>query len=485
MKSVAAAAALLLAACAPPPDGACLETAPLLAGALDESRVYAFATDVGARVVGRPGAAPAGADVRVGAETTRADDLGAFEFSFDTSTTVNIETAGQTAEVRVRAQAEGCVAGAPSPTGTLPNDVALARCGGADLVLVPTTADGAVQRFDEDAAPLDGIALPLDDDGRGPEPFHVATGGARAVVSLFGQHRAALVDPCGGALLHVAAPPETTFAVAPPVELASPIDVDGDGEPERSITAMRPRHPQGVAVVGERALVAFTGLLEVSPTARFGPAVVVAYDIVGDQLTQSAELALPCENPQALALDGDDLVWASCSGVLDRVDGRFQATSDGALVALTLDPLAVERVVPLGRFAPGTPAFTESSIVVGSLVRAEVLVLPLAATDREDGVTLSLGGDETESIFEVLALPGDLALASVFGRDHLRVVDARAAALDPAPFSAPIRLADDGPARGTAALAGGLRPDGRLRAFALLGLSAEIVPLDLQQWAGP
>jgi hypothetical protein len=284
-----------------------------------------------------------------------------------------------------------------------------------------------------------------------------------------------------------AGPGETLVVdVEPPVELSTPLDADGDGAAETRVTRMLPRHPEGVAWAAGRLLASFTGLLEVGPPARYGPPVVMAWTLDGETLRPAGHTILPFDNPQSIAMDDEGRPWVSCSGVLERADGTFSASSDGAL--LRLDPVSLEvlQAIPLGDFAPGTPAIADGRITVGSLVSGRIAVLPTDASSLDDGTVLDLERPGTETLFDAAPIGGGLVAVTDFAADSLHVVDSVAAELHPWPFEAPIRLGPPSEVfRGAQAIATRRADNGAPEGAALLGLSAELLPLRWQKVLGP
>lgn len=506
-------AALLLAgavgsACVEQANPVCLVPRALPDGPFATERIAAALADEGVRVRGFTGAAPPSSKIVISLNSktieVESDALGRFEGVLVTKGASSDEAlltiAGDSTSVRVRPVSgmEGCVARPPLVTGTTPNDLAVALCGGIPVAFTPNSADGALAPTPllptNAGAP---VLFPADDEGRGANPYHVTldTSGARAAVSLFGQDAVTLVDPCQGRVLDVAEPSASdggplVIDVTPAMDVEVPLDADGDGESETHIERMRLRAPQGVAFAGDRLLVSYTNVLQLGEHPRYGPGVVVAFDVMGDELHPAGHVVLPFDNPQGLTLDEQGRPWVSCSGPLGPGQTAFEALSDGGLVRLAPDTLELERVIPFGRFAPGTPAFDGDFLVVGSLVQPQVAVLPVAAGSVEQGQILPLpGGLRTESAFEAAALGGGLFLVTDFSSDVVHVIDALASEVDPWPFEGGIGVGPGGLAfRGAQAVTrvpgftfGEDAPD----AVALLGLSSEIVPLQIWQVLGP
>jgi len=404
-------------------------------------------------------------------------------------------------EVPLRADDAGACIVAPDrfDAGTVPNDLVLVRCDGRLRAVVAASGDGALQLIDTASGDTQTVAFPVDATNRGANPWHVAARSPLAgesplvAASLYGQHRVALVDACSGTLIATAAAADSAgddviVDVIPAAALSTPLDADGDGATETTVGRMRLRHPQGIALAGDVLLATYSNLLEAGPPARFGPGVLFRWRLQGDRLSPLGATILPFQNPQSISLDVAGRPWISASGVLELRDGRFTAITDGGLLRVNAESGAIEQTVALDNFAPGTPAFTADHAVVGSLTSAVLRVVTLSG-DTPDA-ELKLGGAGVESIFEVASIAGGLTVAAVFGTDQLHVIDPRGPTLHPWPFTAPIALGTADLARGAQAIAiapprSDTSADPEADAFALLGLSSELVPLRFWQGVGP
>lgn len=367
-----------------------------------------------------------------------------------------------------------CLLGAPRPTGTTPNDVVLVRCGDVRTALVPASADGR----------LDAIGVDIDTDtggvflGVGTQPWAVAavSGTAvQAVVTLFGSHEVALLDPCAGIVL-ARVVDEELLPLSAPAVLREAIDADGDGVASRTVDAMLPRAPEAVVVVGRRAFVSYTNVLELSdrPGARptLGPGTIGVFDIGDSSLQQIARVVLPCDNPQGLAVDEEGArVVASCSGVLGiGDDGRVRQLSPGGIAVVDVETLTLLWAMELEGAAFGTPHVVNDDIVVGDLLAPRVRTFTMLAPSQRVFERSLVTTDVTDSVFSITARHGTL-LAPVFAHD-LIVAD---------PFAPEPRTLV---ARHTATLPRGLMKiahddDG---AVLLFSLAAEIVPFDVDAW---
>lgn len=346
------------------------------------------------------------------------------------------------------------------PTGTTPNDVAISTCDGRRVALVPASGDARLDVFDLAHGDLVASTFfpPLDGEGgaRFASPWSVAVtpDGARAAVTLFGQDLVAWVDPCRG-------------------EVLSTAGVDG------AIT------PQPVVLLEGRVIVAFTNIRAFSIDGEppvLDDGVVAAFHVGDDALVlDTAVTTTGLKNPQGLAAGAGDVV-VSLSGALARgPDGGQAAVTPGALLHLDGGTLATKSVIRAGTHAPGTPALLGTQIVVGSLVDPEVFAAPLADGDLDDvppSAHLALDGPDVEALFEVIRWSADTALVTQFSADALRAVRVDAQGLT---LVDTIRVGPGGDAfRGLLAVDARPELDGDLQAAGLLGLSAELVPLDLR-----
>lgn len=503
--------------CGPEPDPAplCLDGRVAVddAGPIAPDAIAVAWTGPGAlRVRGFSGAAPAGALVMVADQSATAGPDGRFDISATIASDavevdVGFEVAGQPLRslpfrVRTPADAAACAVGAPAPTGTLPNDVALARCGDARLAVVAATFDAALDAVSLDGTPAPaGAYFPPEPDRGGAEPFGVSAhpSGDRAAVTLRGHHEVAWVDPCRAQVL-ARARPENAFGeimrvvLDEPITLRDPRDVDGDGFADEVVERMQLMAPQAVLVGEDRLYVAYTNLLEpaldTDPPAPMllGPAVAVVFSFENDELrTRAVRVYDGYLNPQALSFGPDGTVWLSLSGAFGIEDGRLVSASSGALLQLSAADLTLLRTIDVGDFAPATPAVVGDTVVVGSLLSAEALVLGPTAATLDDGERVVVHATErVQTVFEVVSLGAGLAGLLHFEGDRLRVLDVASRELDPWPFVSAdgvgLRLAPASVAfRGPQAVA----LDEHLAGAVLLGLSAEVVPLALWQVLGP
>lgn len=352
------------------------------------------------------------------------------------------------------------------PAGSMPNDVALSRCDDRAVALVADSGEARLHAIHLDDGSVRASTVfgtltgPSGDRFASPWAVAVTPDGARAAVTLFGQDRVAWVEPCAGTVLHVVA-------------------VDG------AVT------PQPVAVTPEGVVAAFTNVRRFSHDGEppeLDPGLVVLFNTEGDRLVRAAHATLPCRNPQGLAVALPELV-VSCSGPLARgPDGGQAAMDDGAIVRLDATTLHVKHVHPAGRLAPGTPVVTERGLVAGSLVDPRLMAVPSDGMSRDAPLVAGplMAGTAVDALFEAVRWDDDTTLVTRFSADAILVLSDTAA--EPTTVPDVVHTIKVGP--GGVAFRGLLALDvrrelalepGAVDAVALLGLSAEVVPLALHE----
>jgi hypothetical protein len=340
-------------------------------------------------------------------------------------------------------------------TGTSPNDVALTTCAGQRTALVAASADARVDVMGLfDPAAVRAVFL-----GEGTNPWSVAPSSrGRAVVTLFHAGEVALIDACAGDLLHRAA--ADVVLPVPPLTLATPVDADGDGEEETTVTHLRPRTPQGVVVHEDVAFVTYTNVLAYAVDdlpMQTGPGVVARFLIDDERLVFDRAVVLACENPQGIAVGDDDDVLISCSGRFDVYDGAHRRISPGALVRVNRETLAEQAFASLAA-SPGTPTVWRGDIVVGDVLDGRVLRFGRGLTLQEQ--TRAAPG--VESVFNIAIDAFGRPLAARFGSGEVLV--------DPFGDAGIVSLQPPGPTRGLIDVVA----DGD-ELFGLFSLSGELV----------
>ena len=380
--------------------------------------------------------------------------------------------------------------------GAVPNDLIVAGAPEASHGVVVRSGDNAVSVVDLatglTGAPL-GVRLPAVDGPHGPRPaapWFVAAldpDGLRVAVTAAGQDRVYVVDLGRGEVERVlSAPPSVTLAA--PFTLPRPVDVDGDGAEEATVTTFAPKTPQPVAVIDGRLLVAYATVLEADRGGASQqvllPAVVVSFDL-SDLDAAPAVQVLDVLNPQELRGDGAGGALLTCSGTF-RIQG-VEAVTPGAVLRLDPRTLEVQDIRRFDALLPTTAIAAAGRLWVGSLARGKVVHFTFGDPEAAE---LALNDLPVDSVFRLIALPGGLIGAPSFNTDRLHVIDPRAAALDPAPFFGPLAVGAGGeifdglqvvarrPGRAGVDFVG---PD----LFVLSGISAQVTPVELRRVLGP
>ncbi len=349
----------------------------------------------------------------------------------------------------------------PIATGTTPNDVVLGSCEGESVALVTASGDARLDVLVLDGSDDAPRAVFLD-EGSQPWMVDVDLDGARAVVSLFGTNEVALVSPCEERVL-ARAQADVVFDVDPPLTLRDAADADGDGQSEISVTRMRPRSPQAVAVVDDAVFVTFTNIFAFASgddPMLTGPGSLARFVIDGDELRFVDVLTLPCENPGGIASNGVDVV-VTCSGRFIVSGAGHQRQSPGGVVVVDVAGSSIRGSISLPDFSPGTPAFVGTDVVVGNLLGGELRRYGPELV-QVDSVVL---GSDNESIFSVVPLGDDVAATLFLGGGLV---------LSPFGTRVDVPVAAAGPARGLIDVV--IDDDA---ALGLLTLSAQLVRVEL------
>lgn len=390
--------------------------------------------------------------------------------------------------VRDARAALGTLARPPDPgsAGSTPNDLVPLPDGRAVLV---RSGDDAivVYALDQGLASGRGIRLPEGDPKATPW-FAVPIDARTVAVTAQGRHVVYLVDVDAGAVV------DTLVAPAPlpldrPFTLARPYDVDGDGTAEATITRAPARAPQGVAVSGDRLVVAFTGFVSAAVGGQpsvFVPGVLASWSLA-DLAAPPVVALTPMLDPQEVHALEDGTVLVIASGPVEIGPGGGAITSSGAVSRHDATTLAALATWPLGDFGPTTARIAGDLLWVASLRRAEVRALPLTGGDAV--ATLTLNSDVYDSVFRWVDLPCGLLGAPSYDTDRIHVIDPRTRRLDPAPFLGPIVV---GPGRplfdGLQAVA---RRPGRAGVdfvgpdLFVLGSNSRVTPVELRRILGP
>jgi len=365
------------------------------------------------------------------------------------------------------------------PTGTTPNSVALRTCDGVRTAVVAVSGGARVDAIaldtaldtdldDADASAADQNAADQNAAGvafePGASPWTIVPFRDGALVTLFGSHEVAFVDPCTGEV-HSRAGADDDVDVEPAVFPRSPIDADLDGALDPRVVRMRPRHPEGLAVDDDgHVWVSFTNIIDVALPGdgemQAGPGVLARFVVDDDGVISFVEQRiLPCQNPQGVAVSGDRVV-VSCSGRFRySSDGaRFERASEGGLVVFATADFAV---VASATFALsfGTPVFAGEDIIVGSVLGGSIFRLDPGLAIIDDR---AIGGRD-ESLFKVVLVDEEAAVTRFVNGDLV---------LDPFGIGLVVPFTD--PRQPPRGLVDVVIDDGAREAIGVLSLSGEV-----------
>lgn len=474
---------------------------PVLEGVALE-RIRVWRTPDGARVRGFDGALAPGVEIRVSAgaegpgQRVVADEHGRFESALAPTDTVVVRVTGEDAvEFRVRdpeAARRDAILGVVGGVGNVPNDLVITT----RLGVVARSGDNAVSRFDLAEGLGDGMRIPDRPPASGQRPVRSSPWfvepldpeANRVLVSDTGQHAVHVLNLAAQTVERTLRPPE--LVLDEPFPLARPLDVNDDGQADSALDTVRPTYPQAVRMHDGRIWAAFAGFLAPRVSAAeppvFQPGVLVAWSLDNPGRPPST-LILDTLNPQWIEVLSQDKLLVVCSGVIDPIGTRVDSLSPGALIEVDVgaEPQVI-RTVPLGARGPGSVVAVAGGWWVSSLVRGEIM-----RVDPETGAvtdTLTLTTRAVDSVFRLVDLGGGLIGAPSFNTDQLFVVDGRVGAAGA--LGGPLSVGAGG------AVFDGLqvvaRRPGRRGVdfvgpdlFALFGLSAEIVAIDLLAIMGP
>lgn len=345
-------------------------------------------------------------------------------------------------------------------TGSAPNAIALTTCDGGQRALVPASQGASLNVFDTTSGTRSDVDL-----GAGSTPWAVAVlpEAERAVVTLFGAHGVALVDPCGGSVVDAVTASDVVVSVDDVVLRHS---IEGIGAIGATISEMPLRSPEAVAVDDQgRVWVTFVNLLEVAEPAgpmELGNGVVARFVVDGDQLVLDDHRETFCLNPQGIAVSGARVV-VTCTGRFGSDgDGLFAIDGGGGIVVYDADSLE-ELARRSDPNSWGTPAVVDDLVVVGDVLGG--VVASFAIEDLDDRDVQDIAGDD-ESIFKILVVDGEAVALRFLNGD---------AVFDPFRTGRAVRIGDPlQPPRGLIDLA--VDDDGA--GWAVFSLSAELVKVD-------
>ncbi|MEW5848686.1 MAG: hypothetical protein AB2A00_07715 [Myxococcota bacterium] len=439
-------------------------------------------------------------DVRFGAEKDREVELHARVGTEDaTPLRFKVRDFSEAASSMVRERLSG--------TGSTPNQVLFARDAsptGRTTGLVVLSGDGALDNVDADEGGRVSPLVPLPEMAFGgavvpATPWAADALGENAWVTRYAHAGITTVNVPGGTILgegNITTPQ----ALGEILTLDPPVDVDGDGVEDQQVTALVPRNPTGIAVVGSRAFVAMANVLSTSASGRaqFGPGMLAVFELDGRGIPTGATrvINLAFRNPQHVIPLDNGTVAVSSTGSLQRVNGTWQVDSDGGVEIFDVSSLQKLQEINLGRFAPSRPLLLADgkSLYVPSILRAR-----LARLDVENGQLIRGPGNPVElaegellrTVFECVLHPTALVFCGLFDTDSIVVVDSADDTVRPWPFTSDIRVntGDSAVRLGIQSLA--MRPgrNGVDRAgndiLVLLSLATRVSALDTRFVLGP
>ncbi|GEM_PF-4174500 len=390
---------------------------------------------------------------------------------------------------------------APHATGQIPNDILIT----ADTLWVLASADALLQSFelspeDEELRVSEDVYFPLDDHNRGANPYQMALHDSEKwmAVSLFAQQAVVIVNT--DTFEEVARFPLSAIPahqLPEPLQVQTPVDADGDGLTETTITQMQPRFPQVLLWRGDTLWAATTNYLQFATgpqnPAVLAPGTLLGFDWSNQELSLNQVLQLEHKNPQDLKVNGDEILIA-CSGVAStNADGIWQLQEPGALLSLDINAeQSIETVMLFDDFSPSTVNLTSDSIVIGNSIEANFALIPLTDAPTEKEVIILEATTATDSVFTSLDLGGGLLVVAQFGTDALWFYDLSQKELNPWPFTSPLVIS---PQLTNGIFKGLLRLQQRpgkpgvdysgWSVMALTSLSSEVVPLDFFEVMGP
>jgi hypothetical protein len=344
--------------------------------------------------------------------------------------------------------------------GTTANQVITVECDGAQLPLVVTSGEARIDVFTPD-----GVIST--DVGAGSNPWAAAAvdgSGARVVVTRQATGDVVLIDACRGVVLATATP--TRVQWPEPVVIEPPLDVTGDGVPDRMAEQSTPTHPQAVVVSGNEVWVLFTNVLRyASPgqAMRQLPGVLWHARVEDGALQEATSMALPCINPADVVHDQQD-IWVSCNGGF-ALTNEGVTTSAGRSSLVRVRGAVVDEIIGNADASFGALLLDDDRVVVADLLRGSVHQFDHAGTLLQQ-VQLQTG---TATISAVTRIDDEVVAAGFAPADIIRDV-----------FGTPTRMSLDTPSapRGLVALApreGGF--------WALLTLSSELIAVDVDEGA--
>ncbi len=280
---------------------------------------------------------------------------------------------------------EAAVASAVGGAGSVPNDLVIVGGPGQARGVLVRSGDNAVSIFDLERglnSGVLGIRLPTTEDGRvSAHPWFVAPledEALKVFVTAWNQRRVYLLDLINqkvDATIEL----DDEVVLDEPFVLPRPVDVDGDGQDETSVTRFVPSTPQAAVVHAGRLVVTWTSVLlaaaESSPV--YLPGVVALWDLA-DLNAPPVLRVLPALNPQEVRPFDDHRVLVVSTGRLDGSVSPVRVRSPGAVHVIDLRDDRVVDTFLFPDFGPGTAMVQAGGLWVGSLVKGVLRRIDLA-----------------------------------------------------------------------------------------------------------
>lgn len=419
-----------------------------------------------------------------------------------------------TYRVRDVESALDAIPGVPIATGQNPVRVQTVSKSDGFFAMVATSGDAELQTFSlSDEGTLAGapssLRFPVDERNGGANPSDLvyAVFPELALVSLWGQHRVAVVSPWSGEIISYAEARDARgkrpiFPLEHLAILRRPVDALNNGSPTRIVGATVPRNPQALYVHENFLLVSYGNWLQFAEgsgkKAKLGPGLVALYQIENGDLRYVDTTRINCQNPGAIRVDEQLRPWIFCAGIYEYGDDKnLHLATSGALIQLkalhTDQKLEEERVIELKDFSPATPAFINGRFYVGSNMSNEILIIDQDAKSASRALVHAVPDAAQDSglLSEAVSAYDAWVWITDFNADRIIVVDTETNEINPWPFShgIPLKRNPSKISNGPIALAlregkPGVDYQGS-NAFVALNLSSQMLPINLMHLMGP
>jgi len=341
-------------------------------------------------------------------------------------------------------------------TGAGPNDTILIENGiNPPLLVVAASMDSAVQFFELPSMKLKGSAFfKPNAEAISPNPWALAasTDGAFVAVSLFDDHRVALIDV-------------------------------GSRKIIQTIGVPNAQHPTALKFMGNNLYVAFTNLQGFADfsgvPSSYGSGVLVRFSLSNGKLNYIESLTLPCKNPSDITFGQADRLTVSCAGSQFFDKNKNLQLHDGAAVITveTVHDLNAAKTVALTQFSPSKIISNDDGFFLTSNLKRQILFLPGDAISDAAAVTLPLNHkapDETGYVSAIVKRDNAFAFVADFRTDQIFGLDLRTRKLSPL-----VKLqASEAPLINKGPLAMTMSNAGEL--FVLMAMSAEIFSVSME-----